>query len=156
MHHGVRSWCFSVQKWVQVSQFPVTPLRTIGPLPSNATGLFPAVALTSLQVSSIISASSSIVLLYFFLSIPLLLSWGGLPTLCTAEESFLSVCLIHFRSLICTPTGFSCACLHTSSFEPITIRNILCDRINPCLNPGITGKGAVHFPPCTIWHAKAS
>jgi hypothetical protein len=75
---------------------------------------------------------------------------GGLPTLCTAEESFLSVCLIHFRSLICTPTGFSCACLHTSSFEPITIRNILCDRINPCLNPGITGKGAVHFPPCTI------
>jgi hypothetical protein len=41
----------------------------------------------------------------------------------------------------------SCACLHTSSFEPIIIRNILGDKKkNPRFSPEITSKRADGFP----------
>jgi len=90
-------------------------------------GLFPGVAWISLQVSSIISASSSIVFLQFYL--------GVLLKVCPCGGSQLSDRGI-LRSLLCT-SGFSYACLHTS--PPIIIRNILGDKKNPCLTPEITG-----------------
>ena len=92
--------------------------------------LFPVVDLISLQVFPTISASFSVILLQFVIGLHLLrFPWEFLlkACFCVSVESFLTLRLIHFhfRSLICTATGFSCARLHSSSFDVKFLQQLL-------------------------------
>ena len=75
-------------------------------------------------------ASSSIIILQVFLGLSVLCcSWGFQleACFCMAEGPFVSVCSVHFYfcSIICTGTGFSCACIYSFVSEILLGHKIL-------------------------------
>jgi hypothetical protein len=107
----------------QVKSFPFTPFRNKVPTRNNTSGLcsqllpWPLYSSFPLfQLHPVPLSSSS------FFGLPLLLCpcvFQFITCLSLVEESFLSARPIHFhfRSLISAATRFSCARLHSSSFE---------------------------------------